>query len=69
MLSQCQRFGVIAGDFKMDSRPLRIEFQSGTAYCKQIDVHGPAQSVRESKELPASLLKPASAQSLNQIRE
>jgi len=39
----------------MDGRPLGIEFQRGTGYCEQTDLHDPAQTIRKAMEFSAIL--------------
>lgn len=38
-LSQRQKTGVVAGDMLVDGRPLGTEFQRGTGFCEQMDLH------------------------------
>lgn len=38
-LAQRQRTGVIAGEMKVDGMPLGLEFQRGTGFCEQMDLH------------------------------
>jgi len=66
-LSQRHQVGVITGEIQMDGRPLGIEFQRGTGYCEQMDVHDPAQTVREAMEFSAILRQPASVPKAEKI--
>jgi len=38
-LSQRQKTGVVKGDMLVDGRPLNAEFQRGTGFCEQMDLH------------------------------
>lgn len=38
-LAQRQRTGVITGEMKVDGQPLGLEFQRGTGFCEQMDLH------------------------------
>jgi len=38
-LSQRQTIGVVSGDMFVDGRPLDTEFQRGTGFCEQMDLH------------------------------
>ena len=38
-LSQRQTMGVVSGDMFVDGRPLGTEFQRGTGFCEQMDLH------------------------------
>lgn len=38
-LSQRQKTGVVGGDMLVDGRPLGTEFQRGTGFCEQMDLH------------------------------
>jgi ATP-binding cassette subfamily G (WHITE) protein 2 (SNQ2) len=38
-LSQRQTIGVVSGDMFVDGRPLGTEFQRGTGFCEQMDLH------------------------------
>jgi ABC-type multidrug transport system ATPase subunit len=39
VLANRKNVGVITGDVLIDARQRGIEFQRGTAYCEQLDVH------------------------------
>ena len=39
VLANRKNVGVISGDILLDAQPTGIEFQRGTAYCEQLDVH------------------------------
>ena len=54
-LSQRQSFGTVAGDMLVDGRPLGIEFQRGTGFCEQMDLHDETATIREALEFSAIL--------------
>ena len=54
-LSQRQKVGVVAGDMLVDGRPLGMEFQRGTGFCEQMDLHDGTATVREALEFSAIL--------------
>lgn len=54
-LAQRQKTGVIAGDMLVDGRPLGREFQRGTGFCEQMDLHDGTATVREALEFSAIL--------------
>jgi ATP-binding cassette subfamily G (WHITE) protein 2 (SNQ2) len=54
-LSQRQKVGVITGDMLVDGRPLGTEFQRGTGYCEQSDLHDGTATIREALEFSAIL--------------
>jgi len=59
VLADRKNIGVITGDVLIDGKPRGIEFQRGTAYCEQIDVHEDTQTVREALRFSAYLRQPA----------
>lgn len=54
-LSQRQRMGVVSGDMLVDGRPLGTEFQRGTGFCEQMDLHDGTATIREALEFSAIL--------------
>ncbi len=54
-LSQRQTMGTVAGDMLVDGRPLGIEFQRGTGFCEQMDLHDETATIREALEFSAIL--------------
>lgn len=54
-LAQRQRVGVISGEMKVDGRELGIEFQRGTGFCEQMDLHDDTATIREALEFSAVL--------------
>jgi ATP-binding cassette subfamily G (WHITE) protein 2 (SNQ2) len=54
-LSQRQKVGVVAGDMLVDGRPLGVEFQRGTGFCEQMDLHDGTATIREAFEFSAIL--------------
>lgn len=58
VLADRKNVGVITGDILIDAKPRGIEFQRGTAYCEQIDVHEDTQTVREALRFSAYLRQP-----------
>lgn len=54
-LSQRQRMGVVKGDMLVDGQPLGIDFQRGTGYCEQMDLHEQTATIREALEFSALL--------------
>lgn len=54
-LSQRQRFGVLTGDMLLDGRSLGPEFQRGTGFAEQMDLHDTTATVREAFEFSAIL--------------
>lgn len=53
-LAQRQKVGVIKGDMLVDGRPLGIEFQRGTGFCEQMDLHDGTATIREAMEFSVS---------------
>jgi ATP-binding cassette, subfamily G (WHITE), member 2, SNQ2 len=58
VLADRKNIGVITGDVLVDGKPRGVEFQRGTAYCEQIDVHEDTQTVREALRFSAYLRQP-----------
>jgi ABC-type multidrug transport system ATPase subunit len=54
-LAQRQKTGVVTGDMLVDGRPLGKEFQRGTGFCEQMDLHDGTATIREALEFSAIL--------------
>ena len=54
-LSQRQSIGVVEGNMLVDGRLLGIEFQRGTGFVEQMDLHDDAATIREALEFSALL--------------
>ena len=54
-LAQRQTVGVVSGDMLVDGRPLGTEFQRGTGFCEQMDLHDGTATIREALEFSAIL--------------
>jgi len=54
-LSQRQTTGVVSGDFLVDGKKLGREFQRGTGFCEQGDIHDGSGTIREALEFSAIL--------------
>lgn len=54
-LSQRQTTGAVSGDMLVDGRPLGVEFQRGTGFCEQMDLHDETATIREALEFSAVL--------------
>ncbi|RDW83899.1 ABC drug exporter AtrF [Aspergillus mulundensis] len=54
-LAQRQTTGVIGGDMFVDGRPLGTDFQRGTGFCEQMDLHDMTATIREALEFSALL--------------
>ena len=54
-LAQRQRTGVVTGDMLVDGRPLSVDFQRGTGFCEQMDIHDGTATIREALEFSAIL--------------
>ena len=54
-LAQRQAIGVVHGDMLVDGRPPGAEFQRGTGFCEQMDLHDGTQTIREALEFSAIL--------------
>ncbi|RYP81363.1 hypothetical protein DL769_002009 [Monosporascus sp. CRB-8-3] len=57
-LAQRIRFGVIAGNFLVDGKPLPKSFQRATSFAEQLDIHEPTATVREALQFSALLRQP-----------
>lgn len=58
VLADRKNVGIITGDILIDGKPRGIDFQRGTAYCEQIDMHEDTQTVREALRFSAYLRQP-----------
>lgn len=58
VLAGRKNIGVIGGDILVDGRKPGKEFQRSTSYAEQLDVHDPAQTVREALRFSAILRQP-----------
>ncbi|TKA53126.1 hypothetical protein B0A49_10961, partial [Cryomyces minteri] len=54
-LAQRQTTGVVTGDMLVDGRKLGREFQRGTGFCEQMDLHDQTATIREALEFSAIL--------------
>ncbi|KAL3480690.1 ABC-2 type transporter-domain-containing protein [Aspergillus californicus] len=54
-LAQRQSMGVVGGDMLVDGRPLGTDFQRGTGFCEQMDLHDNTATIREALEFSAIL--------------
>lgn len=54
-LAQRQKMGVVTGDMLVDGRPLGADFQRGTGFCEQMDLHDGTATIREALEFSAIL--------------
>lgn len=54
-LAQRQRMGVVSGDMLVDGSALGLEFQRGTGFCEQMDLHDETATIREALEFSAIL--------------
>ncbi|PSN60602.1 ABC drug exporter AtrF [Corynespora cassiicola Philippines] len=54
-LSQRQSTGVVSGDMLVDGKPLGLDFQRGTGFCEQMDLHDGTATIREALEFSAIL--------------
>lgn len=54
-LAQRQSMGVVGGDMLVDGHKLRPEFQRGTGFCEQMDLHDSTATIREALEFSAIL--------------
>ncbi|KAI9371483.1 ABC-2 type transporter-domain-containing protein [Aspergillus egyptiacus] len=54
-LAQRQRTGIIGGDMFVDGRPLGTDFQRGTGFCEQMDLHDGTATIREALAFSALL--------------
>ncbi len=58
VLAARKNIGVIAGDILVDGAKPGKEFQRSTSYAEQLDMHDPAQTVREVLRFSADLRQP-----------
>lgn len=58
-LAQRQRMGVVNGEYLVDGRPLGLDFQRGTGFCEQMDLHDGTATIREALEFSALLRQEA----------
>ncbi|KAK4133652.1 hypothetical protein BT67DRAFT_434638 [Trichocladium antarcticum] len=58
VLAARKNIGVIRGDILVDGVPPGKEFQRGTSYAEQLDVHDPTQTIREALRFSADLRQP-----------
>ncbi|KAL7273145.1 ATP-binding cassette transporter snq2 [Rhizina undulata] len=58
-LAHRKRVGVITGEFLMDGKPLRMDFERCTGFVEQQDVHDGTATVREALQFSALLRQPA----------
>jgi ATP-binding cassette subfamily G (WHITE) protein 2 (SNQ2) len=54
-LAQRQKMGIVTGDMLVDGRPLGPDFQRGTGFCEQMDLHDGTSTIREALEFSAIL--------------
>lgn len=54
-LAQRQTMGVVTGDMLVDGRQLGTDFQRGTGFCEQMDLHDDTATIREALEFSALL--------------
>lgn len=54
-LAQRQKTGVVGGDMLVDGHPLGPDFQRGTGFCEQMDLHDNTSTIREAFEFSAIL--------------
>jgi ABC-type multidrug transport system ATPase subunit/ABC-type multidrug transport system permease subunit len=58
VLAARKNIGVITGDILVDGVKPGKEFQRGTSYAEQLDVHEPTQTIREALRFSADLRQP-----------
>ncbi len=58
VLAARKNIGVITGDILVDGVRPGKEFQRGTSYAEQLDVHDPTQTIREALRFSADLRQP-----------
>ena len=58
VLAARKNIGVISGDILVDATKPGKEFQRSTSYAEQLDMHDPAQTVREALRFSADLRQP-----------
>ncbi|KAF2710440.1 ABC transporter-like protein [Pleomassaria siparia CBS 279.74] len=54
-LSQRQKLGVVSGEMLVDGKDLGRDFQRGTGFCEQMDLHDGTATIREALEFSAIL--------------
>ena len=54
-LSQRQKMGTVGGEMLVDGQALGVEFQRGTGFCEQMDLHDQTATIREALEFSAIL--------------
>ncbi|KAJ5896051.1 ABC multidrug transporter atrF [Penicillium subrubescens] len=54
-LAQRQKMGVVKGEMLVDGHPLGADFQRGTGFCEQMDLHDNTSTIREAFEFSAIL--------------
>lgn len=54
-LAQRQKMGVVKGDMLVDGHSLGADFQRGTGFCEQMDLHDNTSTIREAFEFSAIL--------------
>ncbi|KAJ5570242.1 ABC multidrug transporter atrF [Penicillium hispanicum] len=54
-LAQRQKMGVVSGQMLVDGHPLGADFQRGTGFCEQMDLHDNTATIREAFEFSAIL--------------
>ncbi|KAJ6142049.1 hypothetical protein N7497_011148 [Penicillium chrysogenum] len=57
-LAQRQKMGVVTGDMLVDGHKLGPDFQRGTGFCEQMDLHDNTATIREAFEFSAILRQP-----------
>jgi ATP-binding cassette subfamily G (WHITE) protein 2 (SNQ2) len=57
-LAQRQKMGVVTGDMLVDGHNLGTDFQRGTGFCEQMDLHDNTSTIREAFEFSAILRQP-----------
>ncbi|AEO59095.1 hypothetical protein MYCTH_2307069 [Thermothelomyces thermophilus ATCC 42464] len=58
VLAARKNIGVVTGDILVDGVKPGKEFQRGTSYAEQLDVHDPTQTIREALRFSADLRQP-----------
>ncbi|KAF9871450.1 ABC drug exporter [Colletotrichum karsti] len=54
-IAQRQKIGVVSGEMLINGTPLGAEFQRGTGFCEQRDIHEGTATIREALEFSALL--------------
>ncbi|EKV12246.1 ABC drug exporter AtrF [Penicillium digitatum] len=57
-VAQRQKTGVVTGDMLVDGHELGADFQRGTGFCEQMDLHDNTSTIREAFEFSAILRQP-----------